>query len=92
MKIASILCLYTVVSPSLPEMEGIHAIGGEEEGGRRRGDTSFLVYAPCIYSHGKVELLWAIRVSVVASLVCRTLLNSLCLLFLKLQVGNIPAL
>ena len=53
MKIGSVVCLYTPVSPSVPKMEGINATGG----------ILFLrmyfdgVYIPCIYSHAR----WSYR-------------------------------
>ena len=39
-KIGSLVCLYTLVSPSVPEMEGIYVIGGILLGGRSFGGVN----------------------------------------------------
>ena len=46
MKIGFVLCLYTHVFPSLPEMEGIYATGGHPFGGCMSGGVN----VPHIYS------------------------------------------
>ena len=52
-KIGSVVCLYTPVSPSVFDMEGVHATGGI-----LFWDCTFGgVYVPCIYSHAR----WSYR-------------------------------
>ena len=53
-QIGSVVCLYTPVSPSVPEMDGIYATGGILFGG---GCAFRGVNIPCIYSHAR----WSYR-------------------------------
>ena len=65
-KIGSVVCLYILVSPSVPEMEGMYATGGILFWECTFGG----VYTPCIYSHarwsyvGDSDLCWYATLSV----------------------------
>ena len=57
-----VLCLYTPVSPSVPEMEGIYASGGIFFW----GCTLLCIYVFCIYSHAR----WSYRGRLRSLLLC----------------------
>ena len=66
MKIGSVVCLYTPLSPSVPEMEGIYDTGGTLFCFVFLGCTFGGVYIPCIYSHAR----WSYRRRFTSLLLC----------------------